>query len=208
MTTKKLIDELTKEAGVKTIPPKTIFARWMAFSVIYIALIICVLQLRDDIMLKLHEPLFVAEIISLLALGIMVGISSIILSYPDSYQKKYLVYTPFLPLMAFLAIVFAQAEHSKHISVNLDGEIGCFICICIYAAGPGIYLFRQLIKNATTSPALAGAMASLAVFCFGAMAIRLTEKVDSMEHIILVHYLPLIVIATAGMWVGRKLLKW
>lgn len=208
MKTTKLIDELSNQAGAKTITPKTIFSRWMVFSFIYILLTIYVLELRDDIMLRIYEPLFAGEILSLLMLGIMVGISSIILSYPDSYQKKFLVYAPVLPLISFVAIITAQAQNSKIFTEHLDGEIGCFICICIYAAGPGIYLFRQLMKNATTSPKLAGSMAMLAVFCFGAMAIRLTEKVDSMEHIILVHYLPLLAIAAIGMWAGRKLLKW
>jgi hypothetical protein len=209
MKTSELIENLCKEvSAVKIQRPLGLFAKWAGFSVLYLFIMLMIFGLRDDIALKFQNVLFTAEIFSLLAVALTVGISSILLSYPDNYQKKYATYLPVIPLISLVIVLWQEAEESVSITTNNGGEFGCFICLCIFAFGPGIFLFRKLGDHATTSPRLASMMGLLASFCLGALTIRLSEKVDSMAHLIFIHYLPLIALSAIGLLGGRKWLKW
>jgi hypothetical protein len=63
-------------------------------------------------------------------------------------------------------------------------------------------------KFASTHHCWAGGIALLAAFSVGALWLRLYEQTDSIMHVIEWHYLPMIFIGLAGMWLGRRILKW
>jgi len=210
MKTSELIENLSSESStVKFQNPAILFIKWVALSVVYLALMLLVFGIRPDVLYKLQTALFIAELASLLLIALTVGVAAIILSYPDAYQKRYLIFLPIIPAIAFVITLFFEVQTQVATPVqNEQHMLGCFLCICILALGPAFLLFKQLMQNASTSPRLASAMAVLAAFSLGALTIRLSEKVDSMMHIIGAHYLPLLFLTVIGLLAGRKLLKW
>ena len=209
MKTTELIENLSKEASaVKTLPPFAVFARWVLFLVVYAAVMLIISHIRSDVMIRLQDPLFLSEVVSLLATTLTVSIASIILSYPDNYQKKYLIYLPILPLAAFIVTLCLEFRAESQASAQIGHGLECFLCICAFACMPALILLKYMRKNASTSPRLATAMGMLAAFSLGALIIRLSEKTDSMQHLIEAHYLPLVAITSIGLLAGRKLLKW
>lgn len=212
MNVDQLINDLSKAPPVKPkVKPLALFIRWFVASAAYLTVLVFLFGIRADISAKIGNTLFTYEIASLFAVMICVAISSIILSYPDLCQKKWLLYLPALPLAAFLYIMYL----SYNAEITLPGGyprqgagIECFACICAFSFGPAFLLLRYLRKQATTHPRLTAGLAVLASLTFGAVVFRFCETTDSISHVITAHYLPLIGFATLGVVLGKKLLRW
>ena len=69
-------------------------------------------------------------------------------------------------------------------------------------------MFLCLRRFASTHSRWTGMVALLAAFSVGALWLRLHEETDSIDHVVLWHYLPMVAISLAGWWLGRRLLKW
>ena len=63
-------------------------------------------------------------------------------------------------------------------------------------------------RFASTHPYSAGSVALLAAFGIGALSLRLAEPTDSIMHVMLWHYLPMLSVAILGLWLGKLVLKW
>jgi hypothetical protein len=212
MNLDNLIDDLSKAPPQRPkVKPAALFFGWFVASAIYLALILCLFGVRSDISAKIGANLFTYEILSLLAVIVGVAVSSIILSYPDLCQKKWLVYLPMLPLAAFLYIMYisynSEVDKVGYISSHGAG-LECFACICLFSIGPAFLMLRYLRKQATTHPRLTSGLAVLSSTAFGALVFRFCEKTDSITHLITAHYLPLLGFAIAGVLLGKKLLRW
>ena len=48
----------------------------------------------------------------------------------------------------------------------------------------------------------------LSAFSVGAIWLRLHEETDSIDHVVVWHYLPMLAIGLIGFWLGKRLLKW
>lgn len=212
MNVNQLIDDLSKAPPVKKATrPAALFLRWFVVSAVYLAVLLLTFGIRPDIYSKLGYTLFTYEIVSLFAMMLSIAVSAILLSYPDIYQKRWMLYMPALPVAAFLYIMFLSynAEVTRPGGYPEQGAgLECFACICLFSLVPALSLLYYLREQATTHPRLTGSLAVLASVTFGAVAFRFREETDSITHIITAHYLPLIGFAIAGVLLGRKFLRW
>jgi hypothetical protein len=86
--------------------------------------------------------------------------------------------------------------------------IMCTTCITLSSLIPAGFLFYEIRKAAPTKLKLIGFFCLLYAASLGAFTLRLTEQVDSYEHLIMWHYIPIFVIGGLGALISQKILKW
>lgn len=207
--TDQLIASLASTATPKApLLLRTLCVRWVAGFVLYAVVLIAITGVRPDFAAAITRPLFVAELVVLLALIISAAFSAVLAAFPDRHQRGKLIYLPLPLLLVFFAILSSAAMQTPPDIIPAAHGIECLSCISIYALLPGAWLLFQMRKLASTRPSTAGALALLATFSLGALALRLKESTDYMPHLIAWHYLPMFAAALIGVAVGRWMLKW
>lgn len=209
INTEKLIEGLSKEKVdcKPKVTPARIFWKWLLVSLIYVAVILCIFGFRDDLGDKMREGLFLAEIFTLSAITISMAFAAAIYSFPDLYQSKYALYIPPIALFSFILTIILVYLEKSDIPLPAHSFV-CFFCITMFSIVPAAWLFVLLHRQATVHPKMAGFTALMAACSIGALTLRLSEKTDSIDHIIFWHYLPMVGYSLIGMWLGKKNLKW
>jgi len=208
-TTEELIHILSAEkvALRRLSTPARIFWQWLLVSLLSVGGMLAIFGLRDDLNEKLTNGFFVAEIFTLSAITISMAFAAAIYSFPDLYQRKYSLYIPPIALLAFVfSLVFAYMENAN--APLPEHSFICLFCITMFSMIPALWMFYLLRKQASTHLKMAGCTALLAACSIGALTLRLSEKTDSIEHLILWHYLPMVGYALIGAWLGKRFLKW
>lgn len=209
-TTDELIEALSREAvTAKPAPhPFVLSLQWMAAAGTYLAVSQIITDVRPDLLAKLHEPWFAAEIAVLGVIFITTSLSAALLSFPDFHQKRRVAYTPAL-LYALLLLIIFFAWYSTNPATPLPADTyECTICIFLISVLPAAWYFFAIRKMASTHARGAGGIVLLCALSIGALWLRLYEPNDSFAHVMQWHYLPMIGFGGVGMWLGKRILKW
>lgn len=206
----ELIDKLVQDTSVvKAAPhPYVLSLKWIGWAVAYLAVSLVISGLRPDLMLKLHQPWFVAEIAVLVGIFIATSISAALLAFPDLHQKRGAVFAPVLMFALFvLVMILAWLGDNPPASLPVH-NFECTLCIILVSLLPAAWIFYALRKFASTHTHWAGSIVLFSAFSVGALWLRLHEINDSIIHVAEWHYLPMIAFGIAGLWLGKKILKW
>jgi hypothetical protein len=207
--TDQLIASLANETtAVKPVRLAALCVRWMGGFAFYAVALVAYTGVRPDVMVAFTHPLFAAEILLLIGLVLSCACAAAMLSFPDRYQQRTLVWAPLALTLAFVGTLIAAWLTSPTDIVPTGHGLECLSCISVYALLPGAWLFWEIRKLASTHAAWAGATAVLASFSMGALALRLKEATDYMPHLLQWHYLPMLAVALLGLALGKLLLKW
>lgn len=206
----ELINKLAQDAEVvKPAPhPYMLSLKWIGWATAYLILSLVLSGLRPDVMLKLHEPLFAAEIAALVGIFISTSVSAALLAFPDLHQRRGAAYTPVVMFALFLFVILFAWNADKPPAPLPVHNFECTLGITLMSLLPGAWTFYAMRKFASTHTHWAGSIAVLSAFSVGALWLRLHEINDSIIHLIEWHYLPMIAFGIAGLWLGKKLLKW
>jgi hypothetical protein len=206
----ELIDKLAQDA-VTVRPahhPIVLSLEWMAVAVFYLAVSLMLSGLRPDLMLKLHEPWFVAEIAMLVCIFVATSLSAALLSFPDMHQMRRVAFAPVITFALFVLVMFLAWLADNPPAPLPIHNFQCTIGITLLSLLPAAWIFYVMRKFASTHYHLAGCCALLFAFSIGAIWLRLYEINDSIMHVIQWHYLPMIVFCIVGLWLGKVMLKW
>jgi hypothetical protein len=206
----ELIDKLAQEgAAVKTAHhPVLLSMEWIAVAVFYLAIALMISGFRSDLMVKLHEPLFAAEIAALVAIFISTSFSASLLSFPDLHQKRRIVLAPAITFALFMLVMYFAWHADQPPSPRPIHSFECTLSISMFSILPAAWIFFVMRKFASTHQYWAGSVALLSAFSIGALWLRLYEPTDSINHVIEWHYLPMIAVGLLGLWLGKIMLKW
>ncbi len=182
--------------------------RSMAAFALYAAVLIACSGVRPDLATAASNPLFVIEILLLVALVMSAALSATLAAFPDHHQYNKLLWLPVVLLLAFGGVLAAELLVNPSDVVPSGHGPECLSCISLYALLPGAYLLVTMRRLASTRPGFAGATALLESFSLGALALLIKEATDYMPHLIQWHYLPMLVVALIGVALGRMLLRW
>lgn len=210
MQTDQLIAQLSRDAKpVRALASGWLLVRWLIVSCAYLAVLLAFYGIRPDLAGRLRSPLFALEILSLAGVALASGLSAVALSYPDLRQKAWQAYAP-LPFLALFAGVLVAEwwVDASPPEMGAHHTYQCLLCITLFSLLPAILMLLQQRAQATIHAGWAGAVALLASSSLGALAFRLSEKSDSIAHMLAWHYLPLIGFGLVGVMLGRKWLKW
>jgi hypothetical protein len=206
----ELIAKLAQdEETVQPAPhPFMLSLKWMGWAVVYLFLSLMLSGLRPDLMLKLHEPWFDTEIAALACIFVSTSLSAALLSFPDMHQMRRLTFLPMIAFVLFVLVMFfAWQAENPHAPLPIH-SFECTVSITLFALLPAGWTFYAMHKFASTHYHWAGSSALLSAFSVGALWLRLHEINDSITHVVEWHYLPMIAFGIAGLWLGKKILKW
>lgn len=213
MNTDALIDALSKEAPIPRLRgPGHYAARLATVLAIYVAVVVPLQGLRPDLAMQFTRPLFLAEVALLLAIATTSMTAAVLSMYPDSNQKPVALKLPYALFVVLAAFIAAQGFLPMDARMVLPKPgahtIECSLCIAALALAPSALIFRLLRKGASVQPWRAGSLAVLASSALGCLMLRLAEDNDSLMHLAQWHYLPTLLFAALGAFVGKVLLRW
>lgn len=206
----ELIHKLAQDtAAVKRAPhPYRLSIHWMAVAMIYLAVSLSISGTRHELLARLQDFWFAAEIAALAGIFISTSLSAALLSYPDMHQKPYIAYAPAAMFALFVLVMFLAWQADVPPAPLPVHNIECTLSIMLLALLPAAWTIYVMRKFASTHTDWAGGIAFLFAFSTGALWLRLYEENDSLLHVIEWHYLPMIAFGLVGMWLGKMLLKW
>lgn len=206
----ELINKLAKD-GTAVKPahhPFLLSVEWITIAVFYLAVALMFSGFRADLMVKLHEPLFAAEIAVLAGIVVATSLSAALLSFPDLHQMRRVALVPAITFALFALVMFIAWRADSPPTPPPMHSFQCTLSITMLALLPAVWIFFVMRRFASTHQYWAGGIAMLAAFSVGALWLRLFEQTDSIMHVIEWHYLPMIFIGLLGMWMGKLILKW
>ncbi|MDR3391410.1 MAG: DUF1109 domain-containing protein [Sulfuriferula sp.] len=206
----KHIASLVADAGQvqSASSPLRLWLKWMGVAVVYIVVSLLFLGVRPDLPAALHNGLFVAEMLLLVAIVATTALSATLLAFPDMYQHSRLVLAPIAMFVLFVAVIFLAWQADNPPAPPPVHSFECSLTIAVLALLPAAWMFYSMRRLASTHRRAAGAVVMLSAFSIGAITLRLSEQTNSIMHVIEWHYLPMIAVALLGVWLGKMLLKW
>ncbi len=212
METNELIAKLVNEQSKKPLKTPQYYAVILVAMMFFYAVIIqYFLGFRSDLAIKLRQLAFDTELLLLILLQISAIYAAVLMLYPDKYQKKSLVKIPFILLTSIAIFLILQSFlqiNSEIISSPDSHKIECLICIAAVAFLPSLLIFVLLKKGNSTSYSQAGFFAVLIATIIGCITLRLAENNDLISHLVIWHYLPTLLFACLGAFLGKFLLRW
>lgn len=206
----ELIDRLAQDkAAVQPAPhPFALSAKWMLVAAVYLVGSLMFTGVRHDLMVKLGDPWFVAEMAALAGIFFATSLSAVLLSFPDMHQMRRAVFAPAITFALFAGVILLAWQADDPPALLPIHSIECTSMILLYSLLPAAWVFFEMRKFASTHSSWAGCIAVLFAFSTGAIWLRLNEMNDSIIHVIEWHYLPMILAGLLGMWLGKAFLKW
>lgn len=206
----QLVAQLSSEATpVRPAPtPWRLSLRWSAIAIAYLIIALIASGLRADLAQALQHPLYIAELLLLLAILLSTTQASALLAFPDLHQQRLLAYTPMALFVVFILVIVLAWQADTPPSPFPVHSFECTLDITFIALIPAALAFMVLRGFASTHPGWAGSYALLAAFSIGAIWLRLYEVNNSILHVVQWHYLPMIAVAWLGLMLGRRMLKW
>ena len=213
MNIHQLITQLSNEPALKPLKTPRYYITYLAIKMLIYGIgMQLFLGLRPDLLTQLARPLFMIEILLLVSLVFSSIVVSVLLMYPDHYQKRFVLLLPYISLSALIVLILFQLfmpYDSRMIipETNLH-TMRCALCIASVAVLPSAIIFSFLRRGATIMPLRAGFLAVCCSAGIGCLTLRLEEMNDSLLHSIQWHYIPTFCFAMIGAWIGKYLLRW
>jgi len=212
--TKQLIQNLSAEAKpVKLIRPQRYALLLLALLSIYAVCAQCwMVGFRFDLSTQLARPLFMVELLLLVAMLVSASVASVYAMLPDGAQRKTLMRSPYIFSSGMLALVMVQLflpQDARMVMANATSHTHeCTMYIAFSSILPAILTFGLLRNGASVMPMQAGLLAVIAAVSVSAITLRLAEANDEIMHLLTWHYLPSLFFASLGAVLGRYLLRW
>ncbi len=184
----------------------------LAGLALYASLVQCFLGMRPDFGLQFGRLAYVTEITLLLGLIVSATAAAILAMVPDAYQHSRWLRVPYVILGCLVGLILAQMILPPDARMVLlppgATELQCTICIALVSVLPSAAMFMLLRRGASVRPMRLGSFVVLATTAVGCLEVRLEEANDSLMHLAVWHYLPILLLACFGAWLGSRLLKW
>lgn len=207
MKTENLINALVNHAKpVKRLSsPPVRFLRWLIAVMFCLGAGILLFGLRPDLHSVAFAPSFSFQALFVFGLALLSALSAFLLSVPD---KKNL-WLDTLPIVTGVALAGTLlwgifGSDSTHAGLGFT----CIRDIVVLGLLPGALLFFMLMQAAPLRLGKVGFFAMLSVGALGAFGTQFICKNDDPLHILLWHYLPVLVLGAVGIMLGNIFLRW
>jgi hypothetical protein len=211
MRTENLIHTLAAQGPRKRrLHPGKATLGLLVFMLIYYGIVMGFSDFRPDLMLKLHQPLYLLEITCAFLSGLAALCAANWLALPDVGQQPRIRFLPFLPLGMLLGLrcylMPAFGWEALYECLRLELYMPT-MRILIYGLFPAAVLFFAIERAAPIRCCWAGSMAGLSVACFGYILLRLTDGMDDPMRVTMWYLMPVALMAMMGMMTGGMTLK-
>lgn len=210
MSDKNLINELVSNHS-KIDPIASIkmrFFKWILICGLCLGAGISMLGLREDWTTLFASPILLIQNFFILAGIFVAGIFAIKLSVPDTTNKKSGISLLYILAGLWTLILFSIGllNHASLDELSKFG-FGCIRDIVIIGIIPGVTLFAYIRQGVVLEQKLAGVMSMIAAFGIGAFGVQYTCHNDGALHILVWHFLPILILGGTGVMIGKKFIK-
>lgn len=200
MKTSDLIVDLAKDLPpVRRLrSPVVRAACWLTIALSVLALLAVSQGIRQDIALRLHDPVFVLSMASSLLTAVLATVAAFQVSLPD--RSRFWLLLPLPALLLWLSNIGYQCL-TQWISIGPEGiTLGeaarCFATLVLTGLPLSLMMLAMLRYTALLHPTAATLMGSLAVAAMTATALALFHVIDASMMILMWN------LGTAALFVG------
>lgn len=208
----KLVDELKP---VKQLPSaKCCSVYWGGMAAFLVVGAVIVLGgVRPDFLEIIRRPVFLFENIAMLVAGLLAASVAFQLRVPQAVItrpiKGLLTAATAIWIFEVIRCYLNASDLASEARLDFAHYIhDCLIDLTLMMAIPAAFMFFMLKKGATTQALWAGYAALLATASFAALGMRYLCASDDPAHLLVWHFLPVVVYAAIGSLIGRTLLRW
>lgn len=192
--------------------PKKLFLFWLISIIGYILALIVFIGIRPDISITITNKFFLVEVILLSITSIFSAAMAVCFSYPDCYQQHKNRLVPIILFIIFNVYLFWQLLFPADFYIKAQDSgmhtLECAQDIAIFSIIPIVFMLYVIKLGATTQSLYATLYASIASVCVSYLVLRFIEANENIYHIIIWHYIPMVLVIFAGIIIGKKLLRW
>lgn len=203
MKTEALIHELSAcVAPVRRIErPGSGLFRWAALSTVCVVAGILTFGLRPDVGTAVRSPQFLLLAALVAALGVVSTLSALLASVPGM-DRPWTRMVPHGILALCVGVLVCAALSGDGIGAGMG--ITCVERIVALALLPSVLMFRVMRNAVPIAAGWVGLLAALGATAPGAFAIQFICRHDDPYHVLVWHYLPLVLAAIAGVVLGSR----
>jgi hypothetical protein len=205
--TNHLIDRLVADSGPvqRVSHPLWGLLRWSACSLLCVAVGVAFIGVREDWVEKVRETEVVFGVFVCFILALFSAASAFLLSIPDRSRRI----TWILPLITALAwaILLILRWNTEAVAFVPGLGVDCVESTLGLSIVPGALLFWFINRGAALRRKQVALFASLGAAAFGGVGTMLVCSDDGPVHLILWHFLPILVIAGLGFWFGSRFIR-
>ena len=215
MDTSKFIDSLATDLQpVSPLPAPVMRAALMSLTalVLVTGMISFLGGPRADWLSVLQNPIFMSGDILMLVAGFLSAVAAFTLAVPDTKIRK-----PVIALLCSATVIWVVICLYAAASLTAQGvqaeitDIGksaaCFKALIFMSALPLAVSFYMALRAAPVWRGWTGYALTLSMASFGAFGMRFFCPSDSYAHLLLWHFLPVVILSVLGGVLGRIILR-
>lgn len=188
-------------------PPLVRAGGWVLLAVAIIAMLGVAHGLRNDIGLRLHEPVFATTLAAGLATGVLAAIAIFYASQPDRSLRWLLFPVP--PLVLWVSTV-SYGCLTNWVSIGAAGiQLGetarCFATLLLTSVPLALAMYMMVRRAAPLRPTLVCAAGGIAIGGFTAAALSLLHELDASAMVLIWTLATTAIFAALGAIMGRRL---
>lgn len=215
MDTDKLILSLTKDLKpVRRVPAPlagAVLLSVVAAGLVFFALLGLGGPRADWLEMSRHMP-FMADSVIMFAAGALAAFAACRLAVPDTRVRGTVVGALFLATSAWVylcgrAFLGVTAGGMQAALLSFADSAECILGLAVLIAAPLILAFFVMTRAAPVWRGWAGYAAVLSVSSFGALGMRFLCQNENTPHLLLGHFLPVILFFVSGIFLGKTILR-
>ena len=182
------------------------FLIWAGSTVVFLIVAVWFLRPVPDLWGFAENSSFIFPALAMLFISLICALSAFVLAVPDSRNRNFGIVSLSVLIFWFGAVAYLLA--SSDVADSRPGLL-CILRIIGLSIAPGALLFYLLKKAAPMNSGLVGLLAALSSLALAGIAVQcLCNKSSEAAHVIVWHLLPVCLIATIGLLIGRLLFSW
>ena len=209
MTTEDLIVHLAQSAGpVQPLaPPLRRLCGWAAAATVATVVGAAVIGVRPDSGAMAREISFVVLAAVTIATALVAAATALVLSVPGAERSATQRWAP-VGVASLWAVMLTfsllSGDSAAERMLAFPVHVGCVLQIAGLAVLPGLGLFAMLRRAAPLRHSWSGGIATLAAVALAAAGTQFICPIDDPAHLLVGHFVPVVMFAMSGAWLGRR----
>ena len=208
----ELIDRLARDATpVRPLAlPSKRLARWTVATALCLAASVAWVEVRHDLAASMRTMSFLVQAGLLLVTALLSAAAALVVGVPGASSSRTVRWLPLIATATWaawlVAAIVAQPEVSRVWWPAAAPH--CALDVTLLGLVPGFLIWSLVRRAAPLRPGWTGLLATLTAASVGALGTHLVCPNGDAAHLLVWHFVPVALLAAAGIQLGRRLLHW
>lgn len=206
MNSHQFIDQLTNNLKpVSTVNrPASSLGIFVFISFSWLVLGIFYIGFRTDLSIVIDQFSFWFATLLILLIALASGITSLIISIPDRYNRFVYIVPVTSAFLCFGSLIFSMISSDHH---HIGEGLYCVRDILLFSIVPTFLLIRMVSKGSVLQRKVAGAFSLLSGTAIGAFGTQFTCRDEFGLHLFVWHFLPVAIFVLTGYLLGKIIFR-